>query len=295
MIDLGLENKVVLISGANHGIGAATALKFAEQGARVFITYFREEPGLSKKELEKTLQDGVGGFKLHTAHQQQSPENVIQEIQSAGGIVAAHETDLSVAANIQSLFQICTSELGPVDILVNNHTFCVMETFDPSRVTDGLEGTHQDFPVHLPSAKIIDAHFTINARAYALMMSEYFQRIIGKGVGWGRVINISTDAAHRHEANVSYAASKHAIESYSRSAAAEMGKYGITVNIVAPGPIQTGYILPDSELEIARGTPLGRVGTPEDVADVILFLASEQARWLTGQLLYVGGGWRMSQ
>ena len=137
MIDLRLENKVVLISGANHGIGAATALKFAEQGARVFITYFREEPGLSKKELEKTLQDGVGGFKLHTAHQQQSPENVIHEIQSAGGIVAAHETDLSVAANIQSLFQICTSELGPVDILVNNHTFCVMETFDPSRVTDG--------------------------------------------------------------------------------------------------------------------------------------------------------------
>jgi 3-oxoacyl-[acyl-carrier protein] reductase len=74
-----------------------------------------------------------------------------------------------------------------------------------------------------------------------------------------------------------------------------MGKYGFTVNIVAPGPIQTGYIPPDSEIEIAKGTPLGRLGDPKDVADVIVFLASEQARWLTGQLLYVGGGWRMGQ
>jgi len=142
-----------------------------------------------------------------------------------------------------------------------------------------------------------DPRFTggINARAYALMMSEYFQRNLQRGINWGRVINISTDAAHAHETNVSYAASKHAIESYSRSAAAEMGKYGITVNIVAPGPTQTGYIPPDSEIEIATRTPLGRIGQPEDIADVLVFLASTQARWLTGQLLYVGGGWRMGQ
>jgi len=74
-----------------------------------------------------------------------------------------------------------------------------------------------------------------------------------------------------------------------------LGQYGITVNILAPGPIQTGYIPPGAELEIAAGTPLGRVGRPEDIADAIVFLASEQARWLTGQLLYVGGGWRMGQ
>ena len=94
---------------------------------------------------------------------------------------------------------------------------------------------------------------------------------------------------------MSYAASKHAIESYSRSAAAELGKYGITVNVGAPGPIQTGYITPESEALICAGTPLGRLGAPADVADVIVFLASNQARWLTGQLLYVGGGWRMPQ
>ena len=127
------------------------------------------------------------------------------------------------------------------------------------------------------------------------MMSEYLHRYVERRAEWGRIINVSTDAAHAHIANVSYAASKHAIESYSRSAAAEMGQYGITVNIVAPGPIQTGYITPEKEVKIATGTPLGRVGKPEDVADVIAFLASEQARWVTGQLIYVGGGWRMHQ
>lgn len=92
-----------------------------------------------------------------------------------------------------------------------------------------------------------------------------------------------------------YAASKHAIESYGRSAAAELGKYGIIVNMVAPGPIQTGYIEPENESYIAANTPLRRIGRPEDVADVILFMASEQAHWVTGQLIYVGGGWRMGQ
>jgi 3-oxoacyl-[acyl-carrier protein] reductase len=136
---------------------------------------------------------------------------------------------------------------------------------------------------------------TVNARAYALLMAEYVRRYLARVARWGRIINVSTDAAHAHPENVSYAASKHAIESYSRSAACELGKYGITVNVVAPGPIQTGYILPEAEARISQETPLGRVGRPEDVADVIVLLASEQAHWLTGQLLYVGGGFRIPQ
>lgn len=127
------------------------------------------------------------------------------------------------------------------------------------------------------------------------MMSEYLQRYLSRKARWGRIINLSTDAAHAHLANASYAASKHAIESYSRSAALEMGQYGITVNLIAPGPIQTGYLGPEAEVEVAANTPLRRVGAPEDVADTILFLASDQARWITGQLIYVGGGWRMPQ
>lgn len=149
--------------------------------------------------------------------------------------------------------------------------------------------------IRLTSTDEIDRHFAVNARAYALTMEEYLQRYLKRNGSWGRIINLSTDAAHSHTANISYAASKHAIESYSRSAASEMGKYGITVNIVAPGPIQTGYIRPDSEKEIAARTPLRAVGKPEDIADVIVFLASQQSRWITGQLIYVGGGLRMHQ
>jgi 3-oxoacyl-[acyl-carrier protein] reductase len=83
------------------------------------------------------------------------------------------------------------------------------------------------------------------------------------------------------------------MESYSRSAAVELGKYGITVNVVSPGPIQTGYITSELERKVITDIPLGRLGQPDDVADVIVFLASEQARWLTGQRLYAGGGHAM--
>jgi 3-oxoacyl-[acyl-carrier protein] reductase len=214
---------------------------------------------------------------------------VARDIVAQCGQAAACEADLGDPAQIARLFNLCEEELGPVDVLVNNHAHCVPETFDPAAVTEAGSG------VHLVSADRIDTHFAINARAYALLMAEYLRRFVVRGATWGRIVNVSTDAAHAHVANVSYAASNHAIESYSRSAATEMGQYGITVNVVAPGPIQTGYTTPEAEAEIAAGTPLGRVGRPGDVAEVILFLASEQARWLTGQLLYVGGGWRTPQ
>ena len=290
MIDPQLKDKVVFITGANHGIGAATARAFAEQGARVFITAYRPPVPYSAQDLEEARRAGIGGALLYTALQQRPAGSVADELCSQGWRVEALEADLADPDNIPRLFDRCEEKFGPVDILVNNHTYCVLETFDPARVTRAGE-----FPVALVSARGIDAHFAINARAYALLMEEYVQRYLTRQAREGRIINLSTDAAHAHDENVSYAASKHAIESYSRSAASELGKYGITVNVVAPGPIQTGYLTVEQEAQIASGTPLGRVGQPGDVADVIVFLASPQARWLTGQLLYVGGGWRMGQ
>ncbi len=289
MIDPGLEGKTVLVTGANHGIGAATVEAFASQKARAFVAYYRGPCRYSDEELEQARLDGRGGDALYRARQQQPAEPLVDRIRAQGGVVAAHEADLSDAGSIPRLFDLCEAALGPVDIVVNNHTHCEPETFDPASTGD------DDTGVSLISAAGVDAHFSTNARASALIMSEYLKRHLQRSANWGRVINISTDAAHAHAANVSYAASKHAIESYSRSAASEMGKYGITVNVVAPGPIQTGYITPEAEASIEADTPLRRVGRPEDVADVILFLASEMARWLTGQLLYVGGGYRMHQ
>ena len=289
MIDTKLKDKVVLITGANHGIGAATAQAFAAQGAKVFITYYRDLPSFDKDAYAAARSEGAGGPQLYEAMQQQSTADLLAEIRTRGGEVATFETDLAAPENIPLLFDLCEEQIGPVDVLVNNHTYCVLETFDPALVTD------EGFPVSLPTPKVIDAHFAINARAYTLLMSEYVQRYLARGAAWGRIINLSTDAAHSHVANISYAASKHAIESYSRSAAAELGQYGITINIVAPGPTQTGYITLEDETSLIAGTPLGRLGNPDDIADAIVFLASEQARWVTGQLLYVGGGWRMGQ
>ncbi|MEE8419389.1 MAG: SDR family oxidoreductase [Dehalococcoidales bacterium] len=282
MIDTELKDKVAIVTGANSGIGAATAQTLAAQGAKVFIAYYLQDCSYSPEELEKARKAGVPGDTLYRAMQQQSGEVVLKDIRAAGGTAVAHELDLGQADNIPKLFDICQTELGPVDILINNHAHCVLETFDPASVT----GARPE--IFLTNAESIDRHFAVNARAGALMMGEYLQRHIQRKANWGRIINLTTVLAHSR--NVSYAASKRALVSYSMSAAQEMGKYGITVNVICPGATQTGYITPENEKWIVGQTPLQRVGRPEDVADVIVFLASEQAHWLTGQLIYASGG-----
>ncbi|MFN2521216.1 MAG: SDR family NAD(P)-dependent oxidoreductase, partial [Candidatus Limnocylindria bacterium] len=136
-------------------------------------------------------------------------------------------------------------------------------------------------------------HFDVNARAVALIMAEHARRHFSRGGRWGRIVNVSTDGSASFPGEASYGASKYAMESYSRAAAWELGPMGITVNVVSPGPTDTGWITPAMVDAMERGSPLGRVGLPEDIADVIVFLASDKARWLTGQLLFVGGGHRM--
>jgi len=187
MIDPRLEGRTVLITGA-------TARAFARQGAKVFITYYRAPSGRSEEELQRLRETAAGGPLLYEAMQQQAAEPLVAEIASQGGQAASQEADLGDATNIPRLFDRCEVELGPVDILVNNHTYCVLETFDPALVTE------EEFQVHLPGADCIDAHFAVNARGVALMMAEFFKRYLARHGRSGRVINISTDAAHAHGA-----------------------------------------------------------------------------------------------
>jgi 3-oxoacyl-[acyl-carrier protein] reductase len=158
-------------------------------------------------------------------------------------------------------------------VLVNNAAHC--ET--PDTIT-GISGGG------------IDRHFAVNTRAPVLLMREFVRRYEARNATFGSIINISTDVARAFATQIAYGASKAALEAFTLSVAVEVGALGITVNAVAPGPVQTGWITPELEAQVLPWIPLGRVGSPEDVANAVVFLASAQARWITGQVVQVAGG-----
>jgi 3-oxoacyl-[acyl-carrier protein] reductase len=294
MKDPGLRDKIALVTGANHGIGAATAQALAGEGAAVFITYLRlHQQNAAHSRAGAGEEESIPGEALYHTRQAMSADLVVQAIRERGRRVAAWEANLADPTTIPALFDRVEDTLGPVDVLVNNAAHCVPDTFVPHSVL-GTEG-HAPTGVRTltVTAESHDQHFAVNSRAVALMMAEYTRRYARRGARWGRIINVSTDGASGFTGEISYGASKHALESYSRAAATELGPLGITVNVVSLGPVQTGYITPERAERLAAEIPLRRIGQPEDVADVILFFASEQARWVTGQLLYVGGGHAM--
>ncbi len=275
MIDTQLQDKVVIVTGANnpHGIGASVARAFAAQGAKVFITYLCMSPEDFGISAEQAQQADAPGLPLYYALQTQSAGEIVQAIRESGGQAQAWEADLADPRVIPRLFDRAEAAFGPVDVLVNNAAYCKW----PESVFD-------------TQAEIIDQHFAVNTRAVVLATAEFVRRHQERGAHWGRVINLSTDAAQCFVGSISYGASKAATEAFTRSIATEVGPLGITVNTVAPGPVQTGYISEEMEQRELPSIPLARIGQPQDIADVIVFLASDQARWLTGQVIKVSGG-----
>ena len=262
MIDTGLSERVVLITGANSGIGAVTASAFARQGSRVAVHFLAAAAAPAPP--------------VHLEHEvlgRSAADAVVAKIRSAGGTAAAFAADLADPRAVPALFDRVETELGPVEVLVNNAAHC--ETPDT---------------VGSITAEAIDRHFAVNTRAPVLLIAELARRFDGRRGKGGRVVNISTDWARAFAGEIAYGASKAALEAFTRSLAMELGPAGITVNAVAPGPVQTGYITPAMEREILATIPLRRVGRPQDIADAVVFLASDQARWITGQVVQVAGG-----
>lgn len=294
MIDSGLKDKVTLVTGGNNpfGIGAAIARALASCGSRVFIHYFRQTAD-SPTDDSNADQPQDPGMAFYYKQQEKTPDEVIASIRESGGNAKCWEADLREADSVVRLFEEAEKAFGHVDILVNNAAEYFPDTFLPP---DSLGGELWEGGPTLSTidAESHDSHFAVNSRAAAILTARFARRIIERKTNWGRIINISADCAWGCPKEISYRASKYALESYSRSAAAELGPHGITVNVVSPGPVQSGYISREIEEALVPDIPIRRVGRPEDIANAVVFFASEQSSWITGQVLFVHGGHRMA-
>ncbi|HLU90252.1 MAG TPA: SDR family oxidoreductase [Cyclobacteriaceae bacterium] len=262
---LNLKNKVVLITGAHNpfGIGAATAFKFAEEGASVVIVYKRLHFTYNP---DNTHENGYDKYHKMLSADASTVEQNLRKLTDNYLIL---EKDIAAIDAANEIFDIIKEKFGSVDILVNN---AAMYDANDTVFTVDAQG--------------IDTTIGVNVKAAVLLIKEFVKR----AKNGGRIINISTDAAQRFAGQIMYGASKAAMEALTRSIAIEVGKFGITVNTVAPGPIQTGWIDKQLEQQVLPDIPMGRIGMPDDIADTILFLASDRAKWITGQVIQVSGG-----
>ena len=267
MINYGLKNRVALITGANNpqGIGATTALAFAREGAKVVLVYKKIFRPFDKNKTDK---NGTDRYFEANAGNADIVESKLKEI-NADYIIL--ESDISNEDDVKAIYSTVMDRYERIDILVNNAAEGDM---------DGLDTIEKITP------NVIDDTFAVNVRGSIMMTRE----MINYRGDYGRIINLSTDASQVFAGQITYGASKATLEALTRSIALEVAKYGITVNCVAPGPTQTGWIDEDLEKAVLPIIPMNQLIEPEDIAETILFLASEQARMITGQVIKVSGG-----
>ena len=267
MINYGLKDRVAIITGANNpeGIGATTALALVREGAKVALVYKRILRPFDKDKI------GVNGVDKYYAANAGNADKVEAMLKEINADYIAIESDISSEDKVKEIYAAVMEKYGRVDILINN------AATDDENGFDTIEKITQT---------VIDDTFAVNVRGSILMTREFIKH----QNGYGRVVNISTDAAQVFAGQITYGASKATLEALTRSIALEVAQYGITVNCVAPGPTQTGWIDEELEKAVLPIIPMGKLIQPEDIADAILFLSSDKSRMLTGQVIKVSGG-----
>jgi NAD(P)-dependent dehydrogenase (short-subunit alcohol dehydrogenase family) len=244
-----MTSPVVLITGALTGIGRATALGFAREGARVVIS------GRSNEEGEK----------------------LSAELQKLGAEAEFVRSDVRHEDDVRSLIDKAVARFGRLDAAVN----CAG--------TEGKPG-----PVTEQTAETYAATFDTNVLGTLLSMKHELRIMLPQGSG--SIVNVSSTYGHTGAAGASiYSASKHAVEGLTKSAALEAAASGVRVNMVAPGPIETGMLnrftgTEERKASLAAKVPLKRTGRPEEVAQTIMFLASGKASFITGASYLIDGG-----
>lgn len=239
-----LTNTSAIVFAGSRGIGRATALRLAKDGASVLLTYVSNKA---------------------------AADQVVQQIKQLGGRAAAIQVEVAEAQQVNAAFDEAIRLYGKIDIVVNA---AAVSVFGPFAALD--EQAYQ-------------SAFDVNAKGAFHVLNQAASRVSDHG----RVIQFSTGGTKMSMAGTGlYAASKAAGEHMALSLAKELGPRSITVNVVSPGVTDTdGLVLPQEQIAGLIGqTPLGRLGQPNDIADVIAFLVSTDARWVTGQNIQINGG-----
>ena len=263
-----MAGHTAIVTGANHGIGAATAVALARRGCGVLCTFLRAgDPG--GPDTPRTQRDQ----RAHDA------EPVVAQIRAGGGRAVAVEADLADPATPALLFDAAEEQFGPVDVLVNNASGWLADTFAPAG-TDRLGR-----PLQPVTAATWGQQFTVDAMAAALMIGEFARRHVARGAGWGRIIGLTSGGDLGFPEEVSYGAAKAAQTSYTMSAAAELAPFGITANMVHPPVTDTGWVTDAVRQAVSASSTLIHIATPAEVADVIAYLASDAAALITANVI----------
>ncbi|MDA8372406.1 MAG: SDR family oxidoreductase [Nocardiopsaceae bacterium] len=247
------DRPLALVTGAGRTVGIAAAIMadLARAGWDVAFTYWSP--------YDARMSWGV---------EESAPQTLRDRLERIGARTLAVEADLSDPAAPSELFTAVEHGLGPVNALVIAHC---------ESVDSGLLDT---------TVESFDRHFAVNTRAVWLLIREFGLRFRGAH-GTGRIISLTSDHT---VANLPYGASKGAADRITLAAARELAHLGVTVNAINPGPVDTGWMTDDLKTEMADSTPLGRLGVPQDCANLVAFLCSERGGWVNGQLLYSNGG-----